>query len=446
MELATVSTPLNARLRGRWLILARGLWAMLALALLANFITGIPTYYQTLRTVCTAPDPQEDCQFWQPTPANVAALHRLGLSVNTYAVYFITVDVAVSLVFWIVGAMIFWRKSDEWMGLFVSGVLIMFGSSGISDTIQGAWGNTPSISVLGVLAQLPGLLQWCSLGLFLVTFPNGRFAPRWTWIVALLWVIQFFLFDVGGALGLGGDAQGIALLGVISLTYGSTAVVLIYRYLRVFTPVQRQQTKWVVFGVATGVLIQVLSGIIQIVIPEVNAPDAPFQLLGGLFTALLFLPIPLSVGIAILRYRLWDIDTIINKALVYGVLTALLGAIYAGLIIGLISLAGVINSAATDEPIALVIATLAIAALFRPVRSRIQRVIDRRFYRKKYDAAKTLAAFSATLRSEVDLSQLSEHLVAVVQETMQPAHLTLWLRQPERQPTSPAHTLEQQSQ
>ena len=139
--------------------------------------------------------------------------------------------------------------------------------------------------------------------------------------------------------------------------------------------------------------------------------------------------IPISIATAILRSRLYDIDVVINKALVYGLLTALLAAFYAGLIIGLESLVGLFSRQGA-QPLVIVILTLAIAALFQPLRHRLQQIIDRCFYRRKYDAAKTLEAFSATLRSEVDLSQLSEQLVAVVQETMQPVHVSLWLRPP----------------
>ena len=149
----------------------------------------------------------------------------------------------------------------------------------------------------------------------------------------------------------------------------------------------------------------------------------------------------LSLGMAILRYRLWDIDTIINKALVYGSLTGLLGALYAGLIIGLESLVGLLTGQET-QPVVLVVSTLVIAALFSPVRRRLQALIDRRFYRKKYDAEQTLVAFSATLRQEVDLEQIRGQLLAVVQETMQPAHVSLWLHQPKRPPGDLVHRLE----
>jgi hypothetical protein len=179
-------------------------------------------------------------------------------------------------------------------------------------------------------------------------------------------------------------------------------------------------------------------------IPTFNNQSSPAYLVLENLFPLALLPVPLSIGIAVLRYRLWDIDTLINKALVYGLLTALLGALYAGLIIGLTALAGVITGgAATNQPVVLVIATLAIAALFQPARHRLQSLIDRRFYRRKYDAEKTLAAFSATLRNEVDLEQLRAQIIAVVRETMQPAHVSLWLRTPERQRTAMPHRLEQ---
>ena len=202
----------------------------------------------------------------------------------------------------------------------------------------------------------------------------------------------------------------------------------LYRYRRVSSLLQRQQTKWVVYGFAVPIMAYVL-GIVPYLMFSVLAEPGSLYLPTFLVVQdFLFLFIPLSFGFAMLRSRLWEIDIIINRTLVYGTLTVILTVVYVGLVIGLQALLrGIISQ---DNSVAIVISTLAIAALFQPLRRRIQRVIDRRFYRRKYDAAKTLAAFSATLRNEVDLEQLREQLLGVVEETMQPAHVSLWLRPP----------------
>ncbi len=141
--------------------------------------------------------------------------------------------------------------------------------------------------------------------------------------------------------------------------------------------------------------------------------------------------VPLSIAFSILRYRLWDIDLLINRTLVYTTLTASLAMIYFGSVVLLQHLVNGVTGQVGQSPLVIVASTLAIAALFHPLRRRIQKIIDKRFYRRQYDAAKIIAAFSATLRNEVDLEQLREQLVAVVQETMQPSHVSLWLRPPE---------------
>lgn len=221
------------------------------------------------------------------------------------------------------------------------------------------------------------------------------------------------------------------------LVLGSTAGVQVYRYLRIYNPVQRQQTKWLVYAFSVLVVVEVLNLVIGGLVPAFNQPDSPYHLDRATMTMLFFILIPLSIGIAILRYRLWDIDVLINRTLVYGTLTVILTVVYVGLVIGLQALLrGIISQ---DNSVAIVISTLAIAALFQPLRHRLQKMIDRRFYRSKYDAAKIIEAFSATLRNELDLNQLSEQLVAVVQETMQPAHVSLWLRKPQQSEKRTTH-------
>jgi hypothetical protein len=255
-----------------------------------------------------------------------------------------------------------------------------------------------------------------------VTFPTGRFRPRWTWLIALLWVVQPVIYFLPSPYSKPFWPGWLGALDSL-VVFGSTAAVQFYRYRWLYTPVQRQQTKWLVFGFALNVLMVSLSSLL--------GPESPAYWLSVVFSGLGLMATGLALGIAILRYRLWDIDTIINKTLVYGSLTALLGALYAGLIIGLENLMSLFGGTAAQNPVVLVISTLAIATLFLPARRRIQNLIDRRFYRRKYDAEKTLAAFSASLRDEVDLEQIHKQLIAVVQETMQPAHVWLWLAQPE---------------
>jgi hypothetical protein len=201
----------------------------------------------------------------------------------------------------------------------------------------------------------------------------------------------------------------------------------LYRYRRISTPVQRQQTKWIVFGVtvAAGVVIGLTA--IGLLFPiGGNANALGSTILANILFPIAVLLIPLSIGFSILRYRLYDIDVLINRTLVYGSLTALLALLYFGLIFSLQALFQGMSH--QNNAVAIVVSTLVIAALFQPLRHRIQAIIDRRFYRRKYDAARIVAAFSATMRDEVELTQLSEHLLTVVQETMQPAHVSLWLR------------------
>jgi hypothetical protein len=194
---------------------------------------------------------------------------------------------------------------------------------------------------------------------------------------------------------------------------------LVVRFLRSVGE-ERQQLKWFTYAAAILPVWFLVNSPIQSAFPNL------FAILDSLFIA----AVPVAAGIAILRYRLYDIDIIINRTLVYGVLSLLLGLIYFGAIV--LSQAALRTLAGGESSLAVVVSTLAIAALFNPLRHAIQAFIDRRFYRSKYDARRTLEAFSARLREETDLDRLGGELVSVVHETMHPHHASLWLKSPRK--------------
>ncbi len=207
-------------------------------------------------------------------------------------------------------------------------------------------------------------------------------------------------------------------------------VCMVYRYRRGSTPVQRQQTKWVI----AGLVVSLVANQAFWFPTQFTALGATiYPLLCYLAYQLVLLLVPVTFFIAIQRYRLYEIDTLINRALVYGSLTAILALVYAAGVIGLQALVGGLTGASgqSGSPLAIVATTLLIAALFRPLRARLQAMVDRRFYRRKYDAARTLAAFEGALRREVELAAVRDHLLAAVEETMLPEHAALWLREPE---------------
>ena len=429
---ARLSMPATTRLSGRWLLLARVAWVVVTLLILGLNIGAIPQYHAVLQTVCAAP---VKCFSDQLTVTDVQGLHALGISLAVYATFSIALNGLLNLINIILGALLFWHRSNEPVALLCAFMLVTF--FGISSALHE--GLAPLSLGWYAVVEFLDFLGQMSLGFFFYLFPTGRFVPRWTRWAALLYAVYYvwtiITFHPGTFTSL---LEALLFFGLIL----TLVVAQIYRYRRISTPAQRQQTKWVMFAIVIAILgfIMALSAA-TILFPMGHSSPIVVKLIGPYVLAVLFLLIPFSIVIAILRYRLWDIDAIINKALVYGLLTAMLAAVYAGLIIGLESLVGLFATQ-NARPFVLVVSTLAIAALFQPLRRRIQTVIDRRFYRRKYDAARTLAAFTATLRNEVDMQQLSEHLLTVVEETMQPAHVSLWLRPAERHAGEQANRME----
>ncbi len=415
----------GTRLRGPWLVVARVGWGAITLINLLIFVLGIPAYFALLHRICASAN-FIACYRGSITPGNALALTHLGISREVYIAYMLTITLLASLVFLTVGAIIFWRKSQELIGLLVSLLLITFGCCGSTLELVGALSAArPNWVVVHIMSKVAFII-YPAIGLFFCLFPDGRFVPRWSWLLVSLWILSVFPFNAPADSPFSvGNWPPVLFAALFLLTWGNGLGVQIYRYRYVSRPEQRQQTKWVVFACTIALGLLILYVALQGLIPAFTQPDSLYQLANTTVTVFVFLSIPLALGIAILRYRLWDIDILIRRTLVYGTLTALLALIYVGLVIGLSALLrGIISQ---DNSVAIVISTLVAFFIAQPLRKRIQAIIDRRFYRRKYDAAKVVAAFSATLRQEVDLSHLSEQLVAVVQETMQPAFISLWL-------------------
>ncbi len=416
----------QTRLHSHWLVLARFAWAALIVLVLAFFLANIPVYFTQLQTVCI----RSACAPWQLTPANAKALQNAGLSVSLYAIFSLALSLFSVLVWLAVASFIAWRKSNDWMALLASLLLVTQGVVQFSGSLSTPLGySSPAWYVPTISLSLLDLVLYI---LVFSLFPNGRFVPAWMrWLVAaeipLVVILLVFWFTSSSNTETLLTSPAAALLLFI---WGSIIGAQIYRFRRVSSPTERQQTKWVVLGIVEGPVLAVVYYFPPLLFPSLSTPDSLYFLLFKPVYSIFFLFAPLCFGVAILRYRLWDINVLINRTLVYGTFTITLACIYLSLVVLLQQLFHTLTGQPQSAPVT-VISTLVIAALFQPLRRRTQEVIDRRFYRRKYDAAKTVEAFSTALRSEVDVNQLSAHLVTVARETMQPAHISLWLRQPE---------------
>jgi len=294
--------------------------------------------------------------------------------------------------------------------------------------------STPGAAALAWVTSWLFAVNLALLTTLLLLFPSGRPpSPRWRWVLwlasvgnGLIVIGALALWPLRGAalLQTNGPAEPgsvLAELGNVGFLAALAALLvagasLVVRFRRA-RGVERQQLKWLLYAVAIAVLGTPLLSL---------APSRTPELVVDLASALLIALIPVTVGLAILKYRLYDIDRLINRTLVYGLLTALLASVYALVVLVLGQLFGGLGTNLPNWAVAA--ATLAVAALFRPARRRIQQGVDRRFNRRKYDAAKTIEAFSARLRDQIDLDTLASELLAVVDQTMQPTRDSLWLR------------------
>ena len=414
--------------------IARLAWIIVAVLTVVVMVASVPLLFERFSSVCT--DGTNVCLQNSEVPAAaLGGLRDAGISLGDYAAFSVGVEILCKSVWISIATLLFVFRSRDRMALLVSFFLLTFGTATLlTNGTEALAAAHPAWWVVARGLQVTG--EVFSV-LFLLTFPDGRFVPRWTPVVAVV----FLMFQIPGDLFPGELPMGPGFLDAAVFTagafvfFGSIATMLasqVYRYRRISGPEQRRQTRWVVFG--TTLAIATLIIVYGSIFLTTGDPEdsALLVLVVGSLIPLVMLLIPLSVFLAIFRSGLFDIDLVINRALVYTTLTASLALVYLGAVAGLQRLVSPL--AGEGNQLVIVASTLLIAALFNPLRRRIQHVIDRRFFRKRYDAAKTLEAYSAKLRNETNLDSLNGALVDVVRETMQPEHASLWLRRREDSP------------
>lgn len=426
-HISTIRTKSNSRtllnettLHGYRLFLARSLWVLLVLATVVVFCLGIP---QTFKMALFL------------HPESVAGLEHIGLSAHFYATYIVVIDTMMFASCVLFAVLIFSRRPSDWMVMFVGLTLLL---TALLYTAPAFEAPVP-LPVIGLLAALAEICQVA----FVYLFPDGRFVPRRIWLALLplfvwrpaMWIVvylpHFFSLRRSGEnfYYIPQDNRDLVLfLGLLAIGI----IAQVYRYRHHSTAIQRQQTKWLVLGIAFAIMVVGSYVLVVNALPAVqqlNTQALLARLLSRTLNHLVLLLLPVMLTFSILRYRLWEIDRLINRTLVYSTLTVSLAIIYGvSILILQVALGEVING----NQFAVVGSTLLSAVMFQPLRRRIQWAIDRRFYRSKHDAAIALTAFSETLRHEVDIEQLTERLLEVVQSTMQPEHVSLWVKQPER--------------
>ncbi len=359
------------------------------------------------------------------------------------------ISLAAPVVFAIVAALIVSRQPKNtigWVLMVPVGLYVVGGP--IESYIERLAPSSPAPTVPLLLMVWFSNWAWLLLIfplLFIpLLFPNGRPpTPRWRWVsvAAIAWATLFVLIvtlsqqiSAGTTPDLVFDNPiGVLRQGTVELLVGVwiagllalvvvCAVALFVRYRRA-NDTEREQIKWLLYACAVFLVVYV-GGFVG----GLGGTASLGGYIWGVFFGLSVITLPAAIGIAILRYRLYDIDVVINRTLVYGSLTAMLALVYFGGVTATQAIFSALTGQQEQPQLAIVVSTLVIAALFNPLRRRIQGFIDRRFYRRKYDAAKTLTVFSTRLRDETDLDALSDDLVGVARSTMQPEHVSLWLR------------------
>jgi len=402
----------NHRERSVWLRLVQVLWFALALVAVGVILASLPGYWQW---IVEGTFPQQLAS----TSALIFTLDKIGVLTSIFA----------ALVSLLLAFVLFWRKAYDVMALSLSFFLLAY-SFVVAGPIEAL------VDIYGLPNDIVNIsttfLLTVPLMAFAFLFPNGRFVPGWTrWVLVAAIIAFLLLFTTPNEQWFTASSFVPIFVTVIFTIIQILGIYAqVYRYRNVSSYSEKQQTKWVLFGFWLFLSSLILADVMAELIPTDSLSGesrAVWESLNTIIWWLSFCILPVTIFIAIQRQSLWDIDLIIRKTLVYGAFTLLLVLMYFGSVVLLQQTFRALTG--QDSPIAIVISTLVIAALFNPLRMRVQEVIDRRFYRRKYDAQQALADFAATARDEVELEKLTQQLLSVVQESMQPEQLSLWLRQ-----------------
>jgi len=395
-------------------------WILVAISTLSLFAFSIRVEFATLQTLC----PTDTCESGQLSAAGLRSLRDLGLSTGFYAGFAATLDAILAAVYCVVSAALFWRRSADRMAIFASLALLVFGTATFPNAMD-------LLGVVRPASWLPvvilGSLGSVSMSLFLYTFPDGRFVPRWTFWVALagmVWQTLEYLIP-GWTSGIWPSRLGVVVWSVFLVVVIFTQT---YRYRHVSNVMQRQQTKWVVSGISAAllVLLSTMLGLIAFDPSPTSSRSLAVLLIGNAIYYLAMLLIPLSIGVAILRYRLWDIDLIINRTLVYSALTAGVVGLYV-LVVGGV---GVMLQVRGNLLVSILAAGL-VAVLFQPVRERLQRAVNHLMYGKRDDPYAILSHFGQRLESTLAPDEVLPAVTRTVQEALRLPYAEIQLKHKE---------------
>ena len=353
----------------RWLVwLLRGLWVAAAVLLVESLLISLRPGYVRLSTICSEPVCPPD----QLTPIAMASLQAIGWGASAYAIYFIALTLLVTVISAGVSLIIFRDQPDAPMALYVALELLVF-PFGISGYVDVLWQLYPSLQWMIILIQIASAIGFMALPLVL---PDGRFVPRWTRWAVWAWVSLPVVLLLITAAGFEPLVDTVIRITVISLLMISVFAPL-YRYRSATSYVQRQQSKWVIVGLVQLVAVFLIREILSVVMPELNIVGTLPNLIGNAIHAVSLCLMPVTLGVAILRYRLWDVDLLINRTLVYIPLTSILTVIYATSI----SVSQTIFRSVTGDnsPAIAIFTTIILTATFTPLKNSLQTFVDRTF-------------------------------------------------------------------